>query len=95
MMNRTVKVSDCVSRQIAIDLIKSWSGGYDYIEIPTDAAIKSFELLPSAHPEITEEQVKEFCEELGFIVLTSDEYHWLKSLKSKAEEYRWNGGGNY
>ncbi len=49
----------------------------------------------SAQPEITAEKVKEFCEEQGWVVITKDEYQWLKSLKSKAEEFRWNGGGNY
>lgn len=42
---------DPISRQAAIDLLKDWSGGYNYIEIETEAAIKYFQQLPSAPPE--------------------------------------------
>ncbi len=45
-------MDNIIYRQAAIDLIKSWSGGYDYIETPTDAAVKSFEQLPSAEPTL-------------------------------------------
>lgn len=50
---------------------------------------------PSAQPVITLEQVNKYCNENGFVVLPIDQYKWMKSLKSKAEEFRWNGGGNY
>ena len=42
--------TDCISRQVAIDLLKRWSGGYSYIEYDTESAIYEFERLPSAHP---------------------------------------------
>ena len=36
----------------AIDLLKKWADGYKYIETETELAIKEFEQLPSAQPEI-------------------------------------------
>lgn len=63
--------------------------------IRTSEVRESLKRCPSAQPDITAEQVKEYCKENGYVVLLSDEYNWLKSLKSKSEEFRWNGGGNY
>lgn len=40
-----------ISRQAAIDLLREWSGGYDYIETDTKSAIEDFNRLPSAQPE--------------------------------------------
>lgn len=42
---------DLIERQAAIDLLRKWSGGYAYIETPTENAVKEFEALPSAEPE--------------------------------------------
>lgn len=39
-------MSDSISRQSVIDLLKYWSDGYSYIETPTDGAIKDIESLP-------------------------------------------------
>ena len=36
----------------AIDLLKKWADGSKYIETETELAIKEFEQLPSAQPEI-------------------------------------------
>lgn len=44
-------MDDLISRRTAIDLLKDWSGGYDYIETETKAAIMTFQQLPSAQPE--------------------------------------------
>ena len=46
---------DLISRQDAIDLLKKWSGGYDYIETETESAIKDFQQLPTAQPEKCED----------------------------------------
>lgn len=96
---------DTIYRQAAIDAILhnqevySNNFGDDPIDKYTIAIIdndaQTIAQLPSAQPEITAEQVYEYCVERGWVVLTMDEYHWLKSLKSKSEEWRWNGGGNY
>lgn len=40
-------MNDLISRQSVIDLLKYWSGGYSYIEKPTDGAIEDIESLPS------------------------------------------------
>lgn len=43
---------DPIDRQAAINLLKKWSDGYSYIEIETESAIKEFQSLPPAEPEI-------------------------------------------
>lgn len=89
-------MNDLISRQAAIDFIAAWHLCNPNEPRWSDNEVVNFlKSRPSAQPEITLEQVNEFCEERGFVVLTKEEYQWLKSLKSKAEEYRWNGGGNY
>lgn len=44
-------MSDSISRQAAIGLLKRWSGGCSYLEYDTESAIYEFERLPSAQPE--------------------------------------------
>lgn len=44
-------MDDLINRQDAINLLKKWSGGYEYIETETELAIKEFKYLPSAQPE--------------------------------------------
>ena len=44
-------MDDLINRQDAINLLKKWSDGYDYIEIETELAIKEFKYLPSAQSE--------------------------------------------
>jgi len=39
---------DLISRQQMIDLLDRWSGGYEYIETKTDAAITEVQNLPQA-----------------------------------------------
>ena len=45
-------MNDLIRRKDAINLLESWSGGFDYIEIKTESAIKEFQNIPSAQPEI-------------------------------------------
>ena len=45
-------MSDLISRQDAINLLEKWADGYNYIEVETESAIKDFQHLPSAQPEI-------------------------------------------
>lgn len=42
---------DLISRRVAINLLKKWSDGYDYIETETESAIKDFQNLPPAQSE--------------------------------------------
>lgn len=44
-------MADLIDRSAAINLLKKWSDGYQYIETETRLAIKEFQELPSAHPE--------------------------------------------
>lgn len=44
-------MDDLINRQDAINLLKKWSDGYEYIETDTELAIKEFQRLPSATPE--------------------------------------------
>ena len=44
-------MSDLISRQDAINLLKKWADGYSYIEHETELAIKAFEQLPPAQLE--------------------------------------------
>lgn len=42
---------DLIGRRAAINLLKKWSDGYDYIETETESAIKDFQNLPPAQSE--------------------------------------------
>lgn len=42
---------DLINRRAAINLLKKWSDGYDYIETETESAIKDFQNLPPAQSE--------------------------------------------
>ncbi len=88
------RMDDLISRQAAIKSTWEEPTYTDPLNVLTEVRDR-IEALPSAQAEITEEQVKEYCESRNLVVLTSESYHWLKSLKSKAEEFKWNGGGNY
>jgi len=41
-------MSDYISREAAIALLKKWAGGYCYIETPTEDAINEFNAIPAA-----------------------------------------------
>lgn len=47
-------MNDLIRRQDAINLLKKWADGYNYIEVETESAIKQFQHLPSAEQEIVE-----------------------------------------
>lgn len=81
-------MDDLIRRQVAINQFMTATADGDKF----DWCKSVLKQVPSAQPEITAEQVKEFCEERGWVVLTKEEYHWLKSLH---ENSRLNGGGNY
>lgn len=87
-------MNDLIDRQTAIKAIENLQDCYNGFSDTYDKAciIGVLEELPSAQPEITEKQVKEYCEKRCLVVLSSDCFH---RLVSKAEEFRWNGGGNY
>lgn len=42
------RMNDLINRQDAINLLKKWADGYNYIETDTELAIKEFQRLPSA-----------------------------------------------
>lgn len=44
-------MNDLIRRQDAIDLLKFWADGYNYIEVETAIALKRFEELPSVTVE--------------------------------------------
>ena len=44
-------MEDLIRRQDVINLMKEWSGGFDYIETSTESAIKEIQQLSSVHPE--------------------------------------------
>lgn len=69
-------MSDLIERQAAIDAFKPYAG---YESNRTNAEwVHRIELvlhdMPSAQPEITEDDVKEFCRKRCLIVVTSDFY---------------------
>lgn len=83
-------MDDLISRQDAIDLIKKWSGGYEYIETETESAIKELCEMPSAQPERkTGKWIKtpEFCGDdvSGFI----DNHFMCSECKKEAEINIW------
>ena len=41
-------MSDYISREAAIALLKKWADGYSYIETPTEDAINEFNAIPAA-----------------------------------------------
>lgn len=65
-------MSDLIDRQAAIGLIKSWSGGYDYIETPTDTAVRNFEQLPSAQPDVPDRNVEDMISRQDVLALAKD-----------------------
>ena len=44
-------MKDVIYRQSAINLLKKWADGYQYIETDAELAIIEFQELPSAQPE--------------------------------------------
>lgn len=88
-------MSDLISRQDAINLLKKWSDGYDYIEIETELAIKEFQHLPSTQPKRGRwKQTKAypnliFCDECGEPYERSnsnDKWNYCPNCGAKMEE---------
>lgn len=68
----------------------------NYCEHCCDIAdvISDIEDAPSAQPEITEAQVKEYCEKRCLVLLTLDLFQRLKSTQPARKEGSWlNKGG--
>ena len=84
-------VGDMISRQAAIDVLRTcydteaitYTNGKEYIDY--DQALDLMENLPSAQPEITEDDVKEYCRKRCWIVVTSDLYDEMMKRWSQPE----------
>lgn len=95
-------MDELISRQAAIDALLhnqelySNNFGDDPIDryaiaiIDNDA--QTIAQLPFAQPEITEAQVKEYCEKRCLVVLSSDSFHRLKSAQ-RTGRWIWDDEG--
>lgn len=54
-------MDDLISKYDAINLLEKWADGYNYIEVETESAIKQFQHLPSAEPEIVKQLYLHKC----------------------------------
>lgn len=63
-----------------------WKEAEEYQRI-----IDRFMAFASAQPEITEAQVKEYCEKRCLVVLSSDAFHRLKSAQPERKRGQWIG----
>ena len=80
-------MDDLISKEAAIKEIARWIG---YIDEDMILRIQTgLKKLPSVQPEITETQVKEYCEKRCLVVLSSDAFHWLKSAQPKRKKGKW------
>ena len=52
--NAWVLKGDSISRNSAVELLKKWSDGYTYIEIPTEDAINQMSSLPTISPDMAQ-----------------------------------------
>lgn len=94
-------MDDLISRQAAIDAVREL-----YIQSPKtnndivydmaiDQAHDALVNLPSAQPEITEAQVKEYCEKRWLVVLTFDAFQRLKSAQPGRNKGKWKVCGTF
>ncbi len=69
----------------------------NYCEHCCDLAdvISDIEDAPSAQPEITEAQVKEYCEKRWLVVLTFDAFQRLKSAQPERNKGKWKVCGTF
>lgn len=76
-------MDDLISRQALMKEFANFvrdSNNSDFAQTPTwNDAISLVESMPSAQPEITEAQVKEYCEKRCLVVLSSDAFYRWKS----------------
>ena len=80
--------TDCISRQAELDAIASVTERYINNLPPMldkKEVMDTIKALPSAQPEITEEDVKEYCRKRCLVVLTSDLYAEMKKRWSSAQ----------
>lgn len=81
-------LSDHISRQAAIDALSDGAltnyqaAGHDNGLVKAINVIKA---LPSAQPEITEDDVKEYCRKRCLIVVTSELYYEMAKRWSQQE----------
>lgn len=84
---------DTISRQAAIDKFEPWLKVHGYSEGELNmlkAVLYELRFLPSAQPEITEDDVKEFCRKRCLIVVTSDLYdEMIRRWASAERRGRW------
>ena len=86
-------MSDYINRQAVIDTVAKWF--YDVFGINesdgTATIFKRLRELPSAQPEITEDDVKEYCRKRCFIVVTADFYNEMYRRWVSAQPQRKTG----
>ena len=84
-------MNDLISRQAAINAAKrtDYRGlTVEDVKKVTDAVVEELKALPSAQPEITEDDVKEYCRKRCLIVVTSDLYDEMMKRWSQPERKR-------
>ena len=84
-------MDDLISRRKAIDATWFEPSYTDPLNVLTEVRDR-IEALPSAQSEITEEQVKEYCEKRCLVVLSADFFHHLQSAQSEREAGKWVDG---
>lgn len=85
-------MDDLISRQDAINELVRWGKIPDYNDGEKNVigcVIGMLSALPSAQPEITETQVKEYCEKRCLVVLTFDAFYRLKSAQPERKKGQW------
>lgn len=82
--------NDLIDRQAAIDVLCD-NCNHPQAACPfyPCAQYIALEGLPSVQPEITEEQVKEYCQKRCLVVIDSFLFHKLKQGQPEREEGRW------
>ena len=81
-------MDDLISRRKAIDATWEEPSYTDPLNVLTEVRDR-IEALPSAQSEITEEQVKEYCEKRCLVVLSADFFHHLQSAQPERKKGRW------
>ena len=75
---------DPIDRQAAIETLDRFNV-FGYVEEPWEKLSGALQALPSAQPEITEDDVKEYCRKRCLIVVTSDFYEEMMKRWSQSE----------
>ena len=77
-------VDDTISRRAAIETLDRFNV-FGYVEEPWEKLSGALQALPSTQPEITEDDVKEYCRKRCLIVVTSDLYDEMMKRWSQPE----------